>query len=70
VETSPAALAPPREDEKLDPLFKWCFLNLPPRTQRQVEAGNPRAVQALYRSYDLMRSGAPNRAARRKAARR
>lgn len=59
----------PMRDEQLDPLFRACFDSLPPRVRAQIEAGSPRAVKRLYGLYTLVRTGAPNRADRRKAQR-
>lgn len=56
--------------EQVDPLFKATFQALPKRTQAQIEAGNPRAVQRLYDLYTLVRTAAPNRADRRAIAKR
>ena len=52
--------------EQVDPVFRACFDALPAAVRAQVEAGNPRAVKRLYHLYTLVRTGAPNRAARRR----
>jgi len=54
---------------EVDPLFRFAFLNLPDRVQQGIEAGNPRAVKRLYAEYERIRSGAPNRATRRRQRR-
>jgi hypothetical protein len=55
--------------DTLDPRFRACFNSLPARTQKAIAEGNPRAVERLYRMYDLVLTGAPNRAERRKMRR-
>lgn len=52
--------------EELDPLFRFAYDNLPDRVQHGIQAGNPFAVKRLYAEYERLRSGAPNRAERRR----
>lgn len=51
---------------EVDPVFRATFQALPARVRAQIEAGNPHAVKRLYALYELVRTGAPNRAERRR----
>jgi len=54
------------ETRRLDPVFKFAYENLPNLIQEGIQKGNPRAIKRLYAEYERLRSGAPNRAERRR----
>lgn len=56
--------------DQVDPVFRATFYLLPPAVQKAIGEGNPRAIERLYRMYDLVRTNAPNRAERRRLQRR
>ena len=47
-------------------MFKFAYENLPNLIQEGIQKGNPRAIKRLYAEYERLRSGAPNRAERRR----